>query len=156
MLYKFCRNYHVYLYFIFDFVIIFIALNVRVLISFFFFIHLIVFRNVKSPNMSEVVTYYNDEYSPIEDAFLAAQARDNIRTVQGPKKQLEEDTQKRRRSRYDKEVYSLPSLDDDDPPVVLPPIPVPTPHTKGMNWKAIAIIIILIGILVVVSVVRYK
>ena len=99
--------------------------------------------------MSEKVSYYNEEYAPIEDDYLAAQARENLGTVQEPIERRTENTQKRPRSRYDEDMYALPNSDDDDDhsPTVLRSTSTPKPSRKKINWKMVAGVIIVIGVL---------
>ena len=99
--------------------------------------------------MSEKVSYYNEEYAPIADDYLAAQARENLGTVEEPNEPRKENTQRRPRSRYDEDMYALPNLDDDDnpSPTVLKPISTPKPSRKKVNWKILATVIIVSGIL---------
>ena len=107
--------------------------------------------------MPEEVTYYNEEYSPIADDYLAAQARENLGTVQERNEHRAVNTQKRPRSRYDEHLYSLPNLDNDDDddhsPTVLTPITTRTSSRKKVIWRIVAIIIIFFGILGVTAVV---
>ena len=104
-------------------------------------------------NMSKSGEYYNEEYAPIHDDYLAAQARLDLQQEAGSLAEstaedveMEQTTSsEKRRSRYDEDNYALPDLDEDSSPPTSsantsPNVVISTQDkvvgcNKILNWK---------------------
>ena len=108
--------------------------------------------------MSSDVTYYNEEYAPIQDDYIAAQFRDNERTNTElenlPTNFRQQNTRRQRTSKYDSEMYALPDIDSNESSPPSPPSPVGSSR-QLMIWKSVAGSSIVIGILAVTAVIVY-
>lgn len=108
--------------------------------------------------MSSGVTYYNEEYAPIQDDYIAAQRRDNESTnaevENRPPNTRRQNTRPKRTSKYDSEMYALPDIESDESPPPSPPPPVGSSR-QLIIWKSIAVSSVVIGLLSVAAVVVY-
>ena len=65
--------------------------------------------------MSQDQIYYNNEYAPISDDYLAAEVRCTVpEKKEPPSRGYRKVKRKKRKSRYDEEMYALPDMNGDN------------------------------------------
>ena len=65
--------------------------------------------------MSQNQIYYNEEYAPISDDYLAAEVRSVVpKKKEPPSSKYKKVKRKKRKSRYDEDMYALPDMTGDN------------------------------------------
>ena len=65
--------------------------------------------------MSQNQIYYNEEYAPISDDYLAAEVRSVVpKKKEPPSSKYKKVKRKKRKSRYDEDMYALPDMSGDN------------------------------------------
>ena len=64
-------------------------------------------------NMSQCDVYYNEEYAPISDDYIAAEVRAAQLNQKKPSRKYKKVKRQRPKSRYDEDMYALPELEEE-------------------------------------------
>ena len=63
--------------------------------------------------MSQGDVYYNEEYAPISDDYIAAEVRAAQLNQKKPSRKYKKVKRQRPKSRYDEDMYALPEMEED-------------------------------------------